>query len=125
VDASLRAKHDQAEGWTTDKSCENHSLECHERCRLVEDFKLPSAHPALFNYQAYVRASNRCCKIELDEVFCFRRYVKISIFTVGLELIKPLLRLRMNLFTKDEVEDRDAVEAVEYLSTSIPNQLFY
>ena len=31
----------------------------------------------------------------------------------------------MNLFTKDEVEDRYAIEAVEYLSASIPNQLFY
>ena len=31
----------------------------------------------------------------------------------------------MNLFAKDEVEDRDAIEAVEYLGTSIPNQLFY
>ena len=91
----------------------------------MEDFKLPSAHPALLNYQAYVRASNCCSKIEFDEVFCFGRYVEIGVFTVGLELIKPLLGLRMNLFAKDEVEDRDAIEAVEYLSASIPNQLFY
>ena len=125
MDASLRAKHDQAQGWTANQSSEDHSLECHERCSLVEDLELPGAHPALFNYQAYVRASNCRCKIEFDEVFCFGRYVKISVFAVGLELIKPLLGLRMNLFAKDEVEDSDAIEAVEYLSASIPNQLFY
>ena len=122
MDTCLGAKHDEAESRTANQSREDDPFKCLERRCLVEDLEFARAHPALFNDEANIGASDCCGQVKFDEIlgFCRDIIIDIVMLAIFLKIISPLLWLRMDQFAKDEIEDCYGVEAVEDLGASIP-----